>query len=485
MTTDSRRALASHGLPAIVAGFIVGAASWTYLPPAQAAEPVRPPPCAEMAQWAAKFNRDDEWQPSPIGNRHRFARLFAQEETTKHFGKPMVSWTESDVRAVRESVLACRRETKDRDLSGRYNQIQSALSSRVANFARESGPARERATAAMTTLATVPPSPALLRLKLALADAGSPEGHRKFQQASGSLPPQAMQAAAPARELAAAMAHLTAEDIADIVTMPAGKAAAAMRKTVLDGMVADIGKIPADPNGLLAIQQARQSIARVYADVFAPAEREQIDKTIAARHAAIGDEITTAVIAEIGKSSTGLHDAFADIEARSAPQLAGLLSPAQSTRIREAADARRGTVAESLHKSFIADLAKLPEDEASLERIDEARDAIGNWPPPAADQAARFRKAAEDRRATILAAVNRKEAGPVAGRVYRSSNGLQKLEFVDRSRVLISSGEQTMPASYVEEKDGRISITGPDMAVTLAREGRVLRGWTTPLVRVK
>lgn len=337
----------------------------------------------------------------------------------------------------------------------------------------------------MTALAAVPPSPGLLRLMQALADAGTPDGYRKFQQAAGSLPPPAMQAMAPARELASAIVHLTSADIASIVTTPAGQAAAGMRKAVLDQMVADLDKVPVDPNGLVALQRMRQSLARDYADVFAPAERTQLQKAIETRHAAIGDGIASAVIAELGKSSTGFDDAFADIERRSAPQLATLLTPAQAARIREAADARRNAVAEPLYSSFAAELAKLPEDQASLERIDAARAAIGNWPPVAGEQVPRFRKAADDRRDTILAAINRKEAGPLAGRVYRSSNGQEKLEFVDRKRVLVSHGDQTMPAEYVEEKDGRVSITGVNLAVTLTREGRVLRGWSTPLTRAK
>lgn len=204
----------------------------------------------------------------------------------------------------------------------------------------------------------------------------------------------------------------------------------------------------ADPNGLVALQRARQSLAKNYTDDFAPAEREQIGKAVEARPAAIGEEITGAVIAELGKSSTGSDDVFADIERRSAPQLAKLLTPAQAARIREAADARRNAVAEPLYANFGAELAKLSEDEASLKRIDAARDAIGNWPPVAGEQAPRFCRAADDRRAAILTVLNRKEAGPMAGRVYHSPNGREKLEFVDRNRVLITSGNHTMPANY-------------------------------------
>jgi len=191
------------------------------------------------------------------------------------------------------------------------------------------------------------------------------------------------------------------------------------------------------------------------------------------------------VVAAIGQSSSGFDDAFADIEARSAPQLASLLSPAQAARIRDAAQARRASVAESLYTGFTTDLAKLPEDEASLDRIDEAGAALGRWPAHASDQAQRFRKAAEARRVAILAAVDRKEAGRMAGRVYQSSNGQDRFEFVDRKRVLVSSAGHTTPAEYVEERDGRVSVTAPGMAVTLEREGRRLRGWSVPLARVK
>jgi len=453
--------------------------------PAQAAQTLSPPSCAAMAEWAARFNRDDEWRPSPISDRHRFARLFAEEETTRQFGKPMVDWTEADVQAVRQSVLACRRETKDRELSGRYNQIQSALSSRVINFARESGPARERAAAAMAKLADVPPSPALLRLKLLLAKAGNLEGYRDFQRAAGSLPPQAMAAAAPARELATAMRALTADDLARIVTAPAEKAAAGMREGVVSALIADLGKIPADPNGLVAVQQARASFARDDADLFTPPERQRIETAITQHHAAIGEAIATRLIDQLGKSSTELDNAFTDLDQRSAPQLVRLLPPAQADRVRQAVDARRNAVTDLLNKRFGADLAGLPEDEASLERIDEARAAIRRWPASASQQTPRFLEAADKRRETILAAVNRKEAGAMASRVYQSSNGRHKLEFVDRKRVLISNGDNTMPANYVEEKDGRVSITGENLAVTLSREGRTLRGWAVPITRTK
>ena len=68
---------------------------------------------------------------------------------------------------------------------------------------------------------------------------------------------------------------------------------------------------------------------------------------------------------------------------------------------------------------------------------------------------------------------------------FRYQPGRHKLEFVDRKRVLISNGDNTMPANYVEEKDGRVSITGENLAVTLSREGRILRGWAVPITRTK
>ncbi len=485
MAPNPHAAPARRTLSLILAGFVAGAA--TLACHSAQADTLRRPPCAELASWAAKFDRYDEWRASPVGDRHRFARIFAQEETAKLFGKPLASWTEADVHAIRDTVLACRRETKDRDLSGRYNQVQSALVSRVANFARESAQARERAGTAMGQIGSMPPSPALLRLNLALAEAGTPDGYRKYQRVAGSLPPQAIQAVAPARDLGAALASLTAEDIAGIVTGPAGEAAARMRGPVLDAMVADLEKFPADPNGLLALQQTRQGLTRDYADVFTPAERKRLEGAVAARQAAIGDGIAAEVVARIGQSSTRLEDAFADIETRSGPpQLATLLTPAQAARIREAAEARRRAVADGLYGEFTAGLSKLPEEEVSLDRIDQSREAIGRWPGTASGEAQRFRQAAEERRATILAAVNRREAGRMSGRVYRSANGQDRLEFVDRNRVLVTSGGHTMPANYVEEKDGRISITGENgMAVTLAREGRRLQGWSSPLAREK
>src|SRR5690606_33289958 len=108
-----------------------------------------------------------------------------------------------------------------------------------------------------------------------------------------------------------------------------------------------------------------------------------------------------------------------------------------------------------------------------------------SWPSSAADQAPRFKLAAAERRTAILDALNRKEAGAMSGRTYQSADGTHKLEFVDRKRVLVSALGHTQPGAYVEEKDGRVSIESQGMAVTLTREGRILRGWSAPLMRAK
>src|SRR5690606_27017590 len=139
--------------------------------------------------------------------------------------------------------------------------------------------------------------------------------------------------------------------------------------------------------------QARASLARDYADLFSPPERQRIETAVTQRHAAIGEAIATSLIDQIGKSSTELDNAFADLEQRAAPQLVRQLPPAQADHVRQATDARRSAVADSLHKCFGADLAGLPEDEASLERIDEARAVIRQWPASASQQTSRFLEA--------------------------------------------------------------------------------------------
>lgn len=453
---------------------------WT----ADARAELRQPDCTAMGGWAAKYDQKDEWQPNALRNQHRFARLFVQEETTQLFGKPLSAWTEADAKTVRDGVIACRRETKDRELSGRYNAIQSALIGRVANFAKDARSARERAEAAMAALASVSPSPALLRLQLALAQAEKPQGYAGFQRIAQSLPPQAMKAYAPAQDLGRALPNLPEADIIAIVTKPATDAATGMRKTVVEGLIADIAKIPGDPGGLATVQRVRQGVAKDFADIFAPEERQRVDKAFVDRQTAIGEEITAAVIGDLAKSSTRMEDAFADIARRAAGDYMRLLSQNQAVRIREAADARRKQVAEPLLKEYSAEVAKLPESEESLQQLDTLRLNVAAW-PGASDHAPRFLKVTDDRRTTILAAVNRKEAGTMRGRVYQSKGGELKLEFVDRDRVLISSLGNTMPAKYVEEKDGRVSLIGENLAVTLTREGRMLRGMEAAMVRVK
>ena len=62
--------------PTIAAALIAAAISSTCLA-ARAADSVSPPSCVAMAEWAAKFDRNVEWNPNAIDNLHRFVRLFA------------------------------------------------------------------------------------------------------------------------------------------------------------------------------------------------------------------------------------------------------------------------------------------------------------------------------------------------------------------------------------------------------------------------
>lgn len=443
------------------------------------------PGCDAISAWARGFDGKDEWQVNALSNRHRFAKLFVSEETTRTFGKPMLGWSEADVQAVRGATIECRRKTKDRELSGRYNGIQSTLAGRIANFVKAVGPARESATTAMAALQKMPPSPDLLRLNLALAKAGSAPGYSASQRAASNLSMAAAAAAAPARQLLSALQHLPEDDIAALVTQPAERGAAAMRQAVVDGMVADAGGTRADPNGLVQIERARQRLATDFADVLRPEERQRVEEALALRRDAIGEEIAGAIVAEIAKSSTRWDDAFADIDRRSARQLAAHLPPGAAERIREAADARRKAVAGPLYDEFSTQLGKLAVTEASLGEIDAAVSILSGWPASAADQAPRFRHAAAERRTAILDTLNRKEAGAMSGRTYQSADGTHKLEFVDGKRVLVSALGHTQPGAYVEEKDGRVSIESVGMAVTLTREGRMLRGWDAPLMRAK
>jgi hypothetical protein len=167
--------------------------------------------------------------------------------------------------------------------------------------------------------------------------------------------------------------------------------------------------------------------------------------------------------------------AFADIDQRANEAFLPKLTPAQASKVRDAATARRQAMAEVIFKEIQKGLAALPATDPSLKQVDMVIGAINAWPASAASLKPRFQEAAQARRADILAAVNKAESGSMKGRIYESRAG-HKLEFVDGSRIFFGQGGGTSAGTYTEEKDGRVVLTLGQQSTGWRREGRELVG---------
>jgi hypothetical protein len=187
---------------------------------------------------------------------------------------------------------------------------------------------------------------------------------------------------------------------------------------------------------------------------------------------------------EIGEVAARM-DGFAELDALLPAALLDLLPAAEVAGLRQAAAARRARIVEAVLPAFRAELARLPAAEPSLDTLDnEVLPGIAGLPPSAEDEKARLSAVAQERRAAILAALNRAEAGPLRGRVYEGDRF--GLEFLDRTRVVLSApGAPPVPGTYVEEADGRVSITAGQMSMVMTREGKRLVAGPVAVRRVK
>lgn len=460
-----------------VAAVLVGAMGMAASAQAQVARP----DCEAVAPWAAGFDRNDEWQPNALGSRHRLPRLFVSQETEALFGKPMLSWTEADAMSVREVVLACRQATKDRELSGAYNAMQSALVSRVANFSKALADARSRAGTAMNALQSAPPSLPLLSFHSALEQAATAQGYARLPASANGLAPAASNAA---RELIAALRDLPEAEIATLVAEPAARTALAMRDGVVEALLTEVRAVPVSLPGLGLLDRMAQALPRDYAPALGKEATESMLRAVTERRAHIATEIADVLVAQIGESSRDF-DAFAQIDQAADGNLLRQLPQAQAARVHDAAQARRQVVADALFSDMTTKLGALPATDAALDSVDAALRSIAAWPASAAPFKPRFEEGARKRRAEILAAVDKAEAGAMRGRVYETGDKAHRFEFVDRTRVFVHEPGHTAAGTYTEEKDGRIVVTVNGESTVLTREGRRLNGWHTQVSRTK
>jgi hypothetical protein len=249
---------------------------------------------------------------------------------------------------------------------------------------------------------------------------------------------------------------------------------------VARGLERDIATISADLPGLAMLDR----LAGRPPGLFDAEQSRAIDAAIGARRTAIREEISAALIAEIGHTPAD-ETGFARLDQMTDRRLLAQLTPEQQTAVTAAATARRTAVADALFVPFQRQLAALPASEASLDVIDhEVIGGMRAWPASAAPFVARFQEAATARRAELVTRLNRAEAGSLRGRIYEGDG--VAFEFVDRTRVFVKSPlGQTLAGTYAEERDGRVVVTLNNESLVLAREGKRLVGGPTLLTRTK
>ena len=467
-------------LPSPALALLLGGALVTA--PATAA--LRLPDCEALAAWAAGYQRGAHWRPNEIGTQSAIPALFAAPATAALFGKPVVAWSEEEVRALSQHMQGCERQFRDARQLDQRNAIETMrgwLSSNVLVMLRNIAAAREAVPRAMAALETAPASPQLLTFWSALARATTQAGFNAAILEAGQLRGEAQ---VQARALLAALRNLPQAEIGPAVVETASARAGAMRGAVRDQIVAEIGAMPAGGQSLQALAVAAQALRQGYGTALGPEEFSAIDAAIDNRRAAIGESAEREIVARLAAVPAG-PEAFVAIDREVPDALLRILPEPNAEKVRAAAEGQRQKAADVMFAALQRELAALPQTQAGIDRIDgEMKPALEAWPPSAVPYRARFVEAANARRAAILEVVDRAERGSLRGRIYESAAGVS-LEFVDRTRVFVKQSGRTAAGTYTEEGNGRVVVTVNNQSMVLTREGRKLVGGPNDFTRTK
>lgn len=445
--------------------------------------------CDAIGTWAQEINLSDRWTPNNLGQaRHSLPRHLFSPATEALFGKPALAWSQDEVKANAARIRECAAELpRDRGAARQrqaLNRAGSAVSGLLADYLVNIGTAQGQIAGAVATLEALPPNVHTLRFNAALANLGvDRQSANQLNQTIATLPREQQ---AAARTLINALRDLPQQTIDGTVKTDAAKRAEALRPAARDALIAEINATQASIPGLGMLDRISTAVRNEPAGVFGQTDQEAIAKAITERRAGIGGAIANELVQEISTTPEA-PEGFVALDRYTDERLLRLLPPAEAGKVREAAAARRKNVADAVLKSLQAELAALPDSDESLEVIDnQVLPGIQSWPVSASAEKPRFVEAAKTRREAILAAVTRAESGSVRGRVYEAPDGVAKLEFVDRRRVIFTQHGEAKAGTYEEERDGRILVTIPPAGtLVLTREGARLTGAGIPLRRAR
>ncbi|WP_158287738.1 hypothetical protein [Falsiroseomonas bella] len=250
-------------------------------------------------------------------------------------------------------------------------------------------------------------------------------------------------------------------------------------------ILAGIASLPPQPASLRSLQQLETlSPNPAFFAAVGPEGMREITTAAAAKRTELGTAVAAELRGRIG-AVPRTPEGFGALDQLLPAALLDVLPAEAATSLKQDAAAQRARIAEAALPGFRAELARLPASEEGLETLDRTvLPGVAALPASAAAEKERFAAVAQERRAAILAALNRAEAGPLRGRIYEGE--MVKIEFLDRTRVVITApGAPPVPGTYTEEADGRVSITAGQIAMVMTREGKRLVAGPVTVRRVK
>ncbi|WP_135467741.1 hypothetical protein [Crenalkalicoccus roseus] len=250
-----------------------------------------------------------------------------------------------------------------------------------------------------------------------------------------------------------------------------------------DGLLGTIARLPPDLSSLQMLRGMASQVPPHLLDLAGVEGVRAVQQAAEARRAALAGMVAERLAQEIAAVPPNA-EAFGRLDRLAAEGVLRLLEPEGAGRVQEAAAARRRSVAEALLPAFRRELAALPQTEEGMAAIDDLLlPGIAAWPASAAAEKAQFAELAGAHRAVILAAIERAEAGPLRGRIYEGE--LLRIEFVDRSRVVVTPTGGVPAAGTYTEEGNRVFVTVNALSTVFSREGRRLVGGPLALRRVR
>jgi len=294
-----------------------------------------------------------------------------------------------------------------------------------------------------------------------------------------------------ARAVEAAAPAVLPRPVAAEIAARASARAAELRRVLADRAVAAVGALPASwqaagdlarfrpeewerPGPFVTPQPWQADLSALDAE-----GRARVASAVASRRGAMVEELLAGTLAAIGRARFlgEINAAVGVFPPPGAP-------PEAVRRIEQAALERARAVAEASLREIRREMAGQPASQASLDLLDRLLRDAGTPPPPwQAPWRPQVVEIIRARRAEIVAALDRQEAGSFAGRIYEGQG--VRIEFLDARRAVVTRFGAATLVPVEEIGEGRALLAMDGRQVVATREGRRLVGLGPELLRVR